>query len=43
MGGAGGQADDVVIACRGLVLRNDQSVFSVRRHIWPAAHPVHDT
>jgi hypothetical protein len=36
----GVQADDIVIACRGIVLRNDQSVFSVRRHIWPASHPV---
>ena len=34
------QADDIVFACRGIVLRDNQSVFSVRQHIWPLSHPV---
>jgi hypothetical protein len=34
------QPQDVVIACRGLALRDDQPVWRVKEDIWPRGHPV---
>ena len=37
------KVEDVIIACRGLVLRDDQLVWYVKEYIWPRAHPVGST
>mmetsp|Transcript_24643 Transcript_24643/g.65737 ORF Transcript_24643/g.65737 Transcript_24643/m.65737 type:complete len:572 (-) Transcript_24643:209-1924(-) len=35
-----GKPTDILIACRGLVLREDHYVWSVKQHMWPSSHPL---